>query len=158
MDPSGGRGFFLNKTGTSGDEASFVLVSAETGETVKRNVASEDTEAIDSILSTLKTEPLDHATAPWPYDDSEPLEDDRDTFGRITFVRPSTQTGLLVFGGISESDSGTSVTMTDGLSSITVRSDAGNQLIVDSSRVRDGDLIAFQRWAESVRSCGVEAR
>ena len=155
MPPDGGSGLRLNRDTNPNDTTwSAVLIDAATGTMLREEVLPEDRAAIDQVLGTLKVVPLDRATAPWPYNGDPPRALSRETAGDMSFIRPTPDTGLRVYGGIEDPGGGEFIGITNGRSAATVTIDATAKLVASTTSVLQEDEIVFERWLAAVKLCG----
>ncbi len=136
---------------------SSVLVDAENGVILAEDVRDEDRAVMDAIFMTMTVGPLDHATAPWPYN-GEPTPDlPRERFENSSYIRPSVATGLHVYGGIGDPGAVAFVALKNGRSVAFVSVDAATrELKEDTSNVLPEDLPVFDGWLATFRPCGTE--
>jgi hypothetical protein len=150
------RYVYQPETLTEAELVSSVLIDAETGAIVREEVLPEDRAVIDEVLRTLKVGPLHRATAPWPYSAELPGDLPRETTPNgISFITPSSETGLQVYGAIND-PGGYGVGITNGRSTVTISLDSTGGLNVDSAHVVAEDREVLERWASQVKLCGVD--
>jgi hypothetical protein len=157
--PDGGPVLKLYKT-SGGDPSampeSWVHLNAETGAVVRENIGEDDRAEIQSVLDTLSVAPLDVVNTKWPYSGELPPDLTRETFGGMSFIRPTPDTGLLVGGSISD-PGGAGLTMGNGRSGVGVYIDeATGSLAAETKYILPEDEAAFMRWVDSVELCGSE--
>ena len=156
--PDGGSGLrIIRDTNPSDNSSSSVLIDAETGAILQRDVQPADRAAIDEVLASLNVAPLDRATAAWPYNGDAPLDLPREQFANFSFIRLPHDTGLDVYSAIND-PGGAGIGIKNGRSVATVYLDDAGKLATDTSAVLPQDMAVFQRWLATVKLCGAEVR
>jgi hypothetical protein len=134
--------------------SSFVLLSANDGAVVERNVLAKDEALIEDALATITIGPLDAETAGWPYQKQLTADLPRLSEASVSYVSPSPDSGLYVGFGIGD-PGGPFIDIRNERSAAFVMLRDGS-LEFDTAQVTEADMPAFQRWLDEVRQCEVE--
>jgi len=148
-----GQGIDVEKADASDPQvSSHILIDAQNGAIFQENVRDEHRALFDAVIATLVVITLDSSTAAWPYN-GDPPEARRENSLEFSFIRPTPDTGLDVYGGIGD-PGGAFVGITNGRSGATVsaKSDTA-ELVKDLTHVSPEDMATFQRWVDAVFPC-----
>ncbi|HSP55766.1 MAG TPA: hypothetical protein VLS25_09280 [Dehalococcoidia bacterium] len=159
--PSGGRALQLVREDPSAGTISSVIIDAETGAILLKEVLDKDRPAIEDVLATVAVAPLDPLTAPWPYTGSAP-DEAVERLGNLQFVRPDPASGIQLYQGVSDSFGPSPVALeylriTNGRSTAIVDLNTGARLEHNETIVAD-DGPAFERLVAAMSVCGKDAK
>ncbi len=152
------RYVYQPETLTEAELVSSVLIDAENGAILREEVLAEDRPAIDQVLQTLTVGPLNPATAPWPYNGEPPSDLARESFGNISFIRPSPDSGLYVYTAIGDPGGGAGIGAKNGRSVALAYVDSAGRLVTDTTHVLPEDVAVFDGWLTTVKLCGSEVQ
>lgn len=134
---------------------SSLVIDAKTGAVVQEDILREDMLVFAAIKASMKTGPLDLSTAGWPLDGAPDASLSRESFGRISFIRPGPETGLLTLTQIND-PGGECVGVHNGTSSLGVCADDSGGLLISREHVIAGKDAGFDAWLAEVRLCDVD--
>ncbi|MBI2913010.1 MAG: hypothetical protein HYY03_03725 [Chloroflexi bacterium] len=133
-----------------------MAIDPETGQVIfEQYLAPSDEDLLKSVLATLRVEPIDPATAPWPYSDVATAPIERVNDGKVDYRPPDPGAGLAVtpvytLSADPDPRDVNFILLRNCRSQLWVGMESGS-VLQDTTRIQPVDEAAFQRFLAQVK-------